>query len=371
MLGFGDLEQYSLLYLKNASLFAFTPIAVYFLYKRALPLRSSIPVLSIFPFMAILINLYPSYEPHHTAILTAVHLPIVLLSVLLYFYGGPSPLTRRGDQRTGTAAGWRSTNTRLNFVRFAGESFIYVILIGLGGLVLIFLTAGTFELIGLDAFPFITAWIAPFGFFGLFTMAAYLVGQKQSLIESIAPVLARIFTPLFLLVLLSLLTAFALTPNQAYENRSMLIWFDVILAIVLGLALYSMSAREIDDSFPPAADQSPDPLGPSRRRADAPRLWDLLTCALILSAVFVDIIALSGIIMRLSAYGFTPNRTAALGENILLLINLILLSLGYLRYILRGQPFRDILVMQMRILPIYPIWALIVIMLFPPFFAFR
>ena len=42
-------------------------------------------------------------------------------------------------------------------------------------------------------------------------VAAYLVERKKGRIETIAPVLARIFTPLFLVVLLSLLVAMLVT----------------------------------------------------------------------------------------------------------------------------------------------------------------
>jgi hypothetical protein len=354
LFGFGDMEAHSLLYLRNASLFAFFPVAIYLIWKRSLPvLRSSLVVL-IFPLSALLINVYPSYEPHHTGFLIGLHVPVVLLFVLMYFFGGPA-IKREGQPFYAT--GWRNPNTRLNFVRFVGESFIYAILIGMGGMVLIVLIGGTFDLIKIDANPFITAWIAPLGFFGLFVVAAYLVIQKKNLIESIAPVLARIFTPLFLLVLISLIIAFLVTPNQAYENRNMLIWFDVILAFVLALTLYSMSSKDFSSNETSVKRQV--------------TFWDFLSFGLIACAIIVDTIALSGISIRLSAYGFSPNRMAALGENIILLVNLVLLCVGYIRYFLQRQSFQEIVVMQMRFLSVYGIWAACVVVLFPLLFGFR
>ncbi|MEA5031746.1 MAG: permease prefix domain 1-containing protein [Sphaerochaeta sp.] len=354
LFGYGDMDVYSLLYLRNASIFAFFPVAIYLIWKRSLPILRSLLVLSIFPSGALLVNVYPSYEPHHTGLLLSLHLPMLLLFVLLYFFGGPA-INREGQPLYAT--GWRNPNTRLNFVRFVGESFIYAILIGMGGMVLIALTTGTFDLIKIDAFPFITAWIAPFGFFGLFIVAAYLVIQKKNLIESIAPVLARIFTPLFLLVLISLIVAFLITPNQAYENRNMLIWFDIILALVLALTLYSMSSKDFSSNNASAKSQI--------------TFWDFLSFGLIISAVIVDTIALSGISMRLSAYGFSANRTAALGENLILLVNLLLLCVGYVRYFLQRQTFQAIVVMQMRFLSVYGVWAACVVIVFPLLFGFR
>lgn len=364
--GYGDIEANSLIYLKNGVIFAFTPVAIYFIWKRSLPVMRSMLVMGVFLVSAMIVNLYPSYEPYHTALLSAMHLPIVLLYLLIYFYGGPSlPKVETAFRSPengfrGKASGWRSANSKLNFVRFAGEAFIYAVLIGLGGLVLLLLTGGTFELIDIDASPFIQSWMAPFGFFGLFTVAAYLVGQKKNLLESIAPVLARIFTPLFLLVVLSLITAFLLTPNIAYENRAVLIWFDIILALIVALTLYSMSAKDFSGSS-----------ASGRSSAGGQKIWDILTLTLAASAVLIDVIALSGIVIRLSDYGFTPNKTAALGENIILLINLVLLTVGYFRYITGRQVFQSIVAMQMRFLKVYAIWAAFVVVVFPLIFGFK
>ena len=96
---------------------------------------------------------------------------------------------------------------------------------------LIGLTIGTFDLIGIDVSNFIGSWVAPFGLFGLCTVAAYLVNQKKHVIESLAPVLARIFTPLFLVVTISLIVAFAINAQAAFENRTLLIWFDVLQSL--------------------------------------------------------------------------------------------------------------------------------------------
>ncbi|MGB4408359.1 MAG: hypothetical protein WBI82_16000 [Sphaerochaeta sp.] len=342
LFGFRDFGTYDILYLKNASLFAFTPVAMYFLYKRKFPPSKTLFVIAYFPLAALLVNLYPYQEPFHTAILTIIHLPILSLLFLLPFYGGPAKIT-----------GWKNLTTRLDFIRFIGEAFIYAILIGMGGMGLILLTMGTFELIKVDASPFVLHWMGPFGLFGLFSVAVYLVDQKKSLIEGIVPVLARIFTPLFSLVLVSLIIAFLTSPNQASENRSMLIWFDVILAFVLALALYSMCSSE----------QKKDTL-------KFP-FWDFMTFVLIVCAVLVDLIALWGILTRLQAFGFSANRTAALGENLLLLSNLIFLVIGYGRYMTKNISFNRIVELQMRFLPLYGVWAAVVVILFPPLFGFR
>ncbi len=328
-------DDNAFIYIVNASLFAFPSVAIYLIWKRSLPLRFMLLAAGVFVAAALLVNLYPSYDPHHTAILTAVHLPIALLLLLGVLYGGP---------------GWRKTGTRLDFVRFAGEVFIYSVLIGLGGAVLIGVSVGVFQFIEVDIEAFIVNWVVIFGGCALLVVAAYLVERKMGRIESIAPVLARLFTPLLLVVLVSLLVAMLVTGRAPSENRELLIWFDLILVLVMGVTLYGMSARD----------------------AETPRnLWDVLVLALVVVALVVDGVALSGIISRLAEYGVSANKLAALGANILLLVNLVLLGIGYVRFIAGRVTYQAIVDVQMRYLPVYAIWAALVVIVFPPLFGFQ
>jgi len=328
-------EDNAFIYLKNASLFALPPVAIYLIWKRSLPVRFMLLAATVFVAAALLVNLYPSYDPHQTAVLIAVHLPIALLLLLAVLYGGP---------------GWRRTGTRLDFVRFAGEVFIYSVLIGLGGAVLIAVSVGVFQFVDIDIETFIVNWVVVFGGCALLVVAAYLVERKMGRIESLAPVLARIFTPLLLVVLVSLLLAMLVTGRAPSEDRELLIWFDLVLVLVMGMTLYSMSARD----------------------AETPRnLWDVLVLALVVVALVVDGVALSGIISRLAEYGVSANKLAALGANILLLVNLVLLGIGYVRFIAGRLRYQAIVDVQMRYLPAYAIWAALVVIVFPPLFGFQ
>ena len=98
-------------------------------------------------------------------------------------------------------------------------------------------------------------------------------------------------------------------------ERDVLIAFDVLLVVVIGLLLYSASAR--------------DPRAP-------PDAFDALQVALLLSALLVDAVALWAIASRITELGFTPNRVAALGENVILLVNLLWSAVLYVRF-LRGR----------------------------------
>lgn len=348
MLGYGDIDEHPLVYQRNAALMAFFPVALYLFWKQPLKQVRSMFAVLLFPVTAVVMNLFPSYEPHHTSVLAAIHLPILLLYVLMFLYGGPSSGNRKKEGPTG----WMSPDNRMDFVRFAGESFIFTVLLGAGGMVLIFLTLGTFEIAGADAQLFVQNWMAPIGFFNLFIVSAYLVNQKKSLIESMAPVLARIFTPLFLLVTSGFIIALFVSQQPVADSRSMLIWFDIVLVFVVALTLYSMSAE-----------------GGERHKNKT--IWDVFSCALIISALIVDTFALSGIITRLQEYGFTANKSAALGENVILFVNLLLLAVGYVRYLVFNRSFRSIVAFQMRFLTVYAVWAVFVVVAFPFLFGFQ
>ena len=136
------------------------------------------------------------------------------------------------------------------------------------------------------------SWVVPCGAVGAVLIAAWLVEAKQSVIENMAPVLTRLFTPLFVLMLLSFLATMLWTGSAIDVEREVLIGFDLLLALVLGLVLYAISAR--DPGAPPGA-------------------FDGLQLVLIAAALLVDALALWAIAARISSFGFSPNRVAALG----------------------------------------------------------
>lgn len=334
-LGYGPTDENLPLYMENLSLFILPSVAIYLIWRRSLGLGFILATGAVLIGAGLLVNLYPSRMPHDTTILIGLHLPVALLLLMGVLYGGP---------------GWRSTGVRLDFVRFAGEVFIYSVLIALGGGVLIAVSVGAFQLLQVDIERVTTDWIVVFGGCALLVVAAYLVERKKGRIEAIAPVLARIFTPLLFGVLVILLVAIIVTGCAPAEDRDLLIWFDALLALVLGMTLYTMSARDAEE------DKS---------------FWDGMVLALVVVALIVDTIALAGIASRLAEYGATPNRLSALGANILLLVNLLLLAIGYARFVFGRLPYQRIVGVQMRYLPVYGVWGALVVVLFPPLFGFR
>ncbi|SCG74959.1 permease prefix domain 1-containing protein [Micromonospora coxensis] len=332
-LGLGE-DDDAAFYARNLSLFALPALAAYFAWQR----RVGLPVVAVlgalFVLGAVAANAYPLDDDAHTLVLTAIHLPLALWLVVGVAYVG-------GD--------WRSDRRRMDFIRFTGEWLIYFALLALGGGVLTLFTVGTFEAIGIDAEGFVSQWLLPCGAMAAVVVAAWLVEAKQSVIENMAPVLTRVFTPLFAATLLAFLVAFIATNNGIDVERDVLILFDLLLVVVLGLLLYAISARDL---------------------TARPGLFDRLQLVLVVSALVIDVLVLLAITGRISEFGFSPNKTAALGENLILLANLgwsAWLFLGFLR---GRMTFARLERWQTRYLVVYAVWAWTVVLAFPPVFDF-
>ena len=327
--------QYQLFYFKNLSFFILPLIALFFLYKNKSNLRMITVVLGIFAGSAILINVYPSYPPNNTEILTALHLPLFLWLITGVAYIGSD---------------WRSSHGRMNFIRFTGESVIYGTLIFCGLIVLALFTQAIFFAIQIDASWFIQNCLIVYGAAAVAMITVYLVETKKSIVENFAPILAKIFSPLFLITMVAFLLVMIVSGKSPFMERDYLIAFDFMLALVLGLVLYTISARN-----------------PHSKNT----LFDYLNLALIVAAMIIDAVALSAILFRLSAFGITPNKLAALGENLILLVNLGGLAWLYCRFFLKKSDFITIENWQTSYLYAYVVWLGIVAFVFPIAFGFN
>ena len=216
-------------YARNLSLFVLPLLTAYFAWKRRLNAGTLRWLAVALVAAAVLANAYPLTPGGHTEVLAALHLPIALwLAVGIAYAGGR----------------WSQVGGRMDFVRFSGELFIYYVLIALGGAVLTGFMAMIFQSIGIDVEPFFESWLLPCGAAGAVVIASWLVEAKQSVIENMAPVLTRLFTPLFAAVLVTFLGTLLWTGRGVDIERDVLIAFDLLLVVVLGLLLYSVSARD-------------------------------------------------------------------------------------------------------------------------------
>jgi hypothetical protein len=322
-------------YIRNLSLFVLPFLAGFFALKRSLAPAGRLWLAAAFAVGAVAVNLMPFAPGGHTEMLAALHLPMALWLAVGFAYA---------------AGRWRDDAQRMNFVRLSGEWFIYYALIALGGGVLMALTALLFSSIGLEPQWLVATWILPCGAVGAVIIAAWLAEAKQGVIENMAPVLTLLFTPLFTLLLLAFLGTMLWTGNVIDVKREVLIGFDLLLVVVVGLILYAISAR--DPGKPPGS-------------------FDALQLLLVICALLVDAFALSAITARISEFGFTPNRVAALGENLILLANLGGSAVLYVRFLTGRARLAALERWQTGYLPVYAAWAWIVVMAFPLVFGFR
>ena len=276
--------------------------------------------------------LSPFPKTSDTRTLALIHLPIALLVVL-----GASYLGRR----------WRAAESWQGYVRFLGESLVYYALLALGGGLLLGLGGALLSMVGVPI-EFLYRWVLPLGVGGALIVAVWLVETKRGVVGSIAPVVAAVFTPLFALLLVGFLVAVAMTGDTG-GSREVLIVVDLVLVVVWALVLFSAASRA---------------EGP-------PRLGDWLQLGLIASALVVDAVVFVAIAGRVGEYGASPNKLAALGENVVLMASLAWsgwLLVGFLR---GRRPVGDVGRWQGWSLAAVGVWAAIVVLVFPVAFGFR
>ncbi|MFE7223885.1 permease prefix domain 1-containing protein [Nocardioides sp. NPDC057577] len=337
-----SLDEFALI--RNVAFVLVPAVAGWLAYKRRVPWRVAAVLTAVAAGLLLVVNLYPfemipwagggGEDPGMTAVLVVIHTPVVLWLLTAVAYAG-------GD--------WRSHGRRMDFVRFTGELAMYLALITAGAGVLIGLSVGVWNLAGFDLEPYLENWILPFGIPGAIMVAAWLVEVKMNVVENIAPVLTKVFTPLALVMLVAMFAVMVLGDSFDAVDRNLLILMDAVLILVVALLLYSISAHN--------------PMEPAG-------VFDWLQLGLVVAALAVDAIALSAMLTRIAEFGWTANKTAALGLNLILLAHLAWtgwLTLGFVR---RTGTFHDVERWQTRYLPVYGLWAAVVVVAFPLIFSF-
>ncbi|WP_084128709.1 permease prefix domain 1-containing protein [Demequina sp. NBRC 110055] len=284
--------------------------------------------------VAALASVYRPGANDDALVTTALHVPVLAWLLVMLAYAG----TR-----------WRETDGLMDSVRFTGEWVIYMVLLGLGGGVLMGIVALACEAAGRDASAFVLEWMLPLGAGGAAVVAAWLVEAKQSVIENMAPVLARVFTPLFAVAFALLLIVVLASGNVAGLSRDLLLVCNVILIIAIGLVLYSLTARDNDGG---------------------PTWFDRVQLALVTGALALDAVALVNVLIRIGDGGWTLNRVVILGLNALLLVNLVVTAWLLVR-LNRAAPgaAHRLERWQTGMLPAYGAWALVVVAVLPAVFA--
>jgi hypothetical protein len=88
------------------------------------------------------------------------------------------------------------------------------------------------------------------------------------------------------------------------------------------------------------------------------------------SALVLDLMVLGTMIARIGDLGFTPNRTAALGLNLVLLVNLAGAAWLSARFLTGRSRLHRLERWQTSYLPVFALWAAAVVVVLPPLFTF-
>ncbi|MBN2859528.1 MAG: hypothetical protein JXK93_04590, partial [Sphaerochaetaceae bacterium] len=225
----------------------------------------------------------------------------------------------------------------------AGETALVAVLAMIGWLVVTGLFSTAMDLFGLESNQIIETWLIPCGFSALVPAAAFVSVKRFREGQSLVQTLCTLFIPILAVLLLVLSVARILTSGNASPDRDLLILIDGILILVISCMLIS----------------------PVRRPKT---VFFYLELILIASALILDLTALISIASRLIASGLTPNKVTALGLNILIFLHLCRLGRAYL---VNTGDNGIILRAKTGFLPLYALWCVLVVYVFPFLFRFR
>ena len=319
---------------RNLGFIVFPFVSAYFVRKQKLNLKSLALPLAVMTLAWIYINLLPDNNLSDTLTLACIHLPLLLWGILGYIFGVAKP---------------KNHEARLAYLNFNGDAVIMGAVLGLSGMILSGITIGLFSLIGLKIEEFYFEYIGLFGLVAAPLIATHLTYTNPQLVNKVPPIVAKIFSPLVLVMLVIYLGAIVYSGKDPYNDREFLLLFNMLLIGVMALIFFWVAES----------------LEEEKRSVGT---WVLLALSVV--TVIVNGIALSAIVFRISEYGITPNRMAVLGINILMLIHLILVSIRLIGTIHGKTEIKEVGMTIVRYLPVYVLWTAIVIFLFPLLFGF-
>lgn len=322
-------------YPRNIGFIIFPALAAYFAWKNKLS-RSKIAFIVGTTFLSLLfINFLPDVNKSDTLLLSCVHLLLFLWSILGFAFVGE---IRNKDEK------------RLSYLKYNGDLIVMTTLILIAGGIMTGLTIGLFSLIGFQIEKFYFENVVLFGLPAAPIFGTYLTQTNPQLVGRVSPVIARIFSPLVLVMLLIYLVAIDYSGKDPYNDREFLLIFNGLLIGVMAIIFFSVAET-------------------ANSTKHGIELWVIFLLSVV--TILVNGIALSAILFRITEWGITPNRAAVLGGNVLILINLILVTVQLFRVLLKKVDLSAVGKAIAFYLPIYCLWTMIVTFLFPLLFGFK
>lgn len=321
-----------LFYTRNIGFITFSMMSIYFAIINKINTKNIIILAAINIVTAVYINTLPPINYSDVLNLATMHLALFLWSLMGYAY---------------IANDYKNLDLRINFLKFNGDLVVLSVLILIAGGILTGITIGLFGLIGLNIEKFYFENIGIFGLAAIPIVGSFLIQNNNALVSKISPLIAKIFSPLVLIMLFIYLISIITLGKDPYNDREFLLIFNILLIGVMALIFFSIAES-------------------SKKEKSSYEIWVLFLLSLL--SIIISIIALSAILFRINEWGFTPNRTAVLGTNILILCHIILVNAKMFKVINNKSKSIEVSYVIARYLPAYTIWTIIVIYLFPLYF---
>ncbi len=320
-------------YQKNGALILFFGMSLFSVLKTGFVKRIHwIWTLLFFIVPTVYINLLPSSEHSDTITLVNLHLALLMWCLYGLIYIGMD----------------YKPHKRMDFIRYNGDLVVLTTIILIAGGIFSGITIGLFSLIGWQIEGFYINFIAVWGLFSAPIVATYIIKNHALVTNKIAPIIANIFSPLVLLMLVVYLISIPFSGKDPYNDREFLLVFNMLLLGVSTIIIFSVSETS-----------------KSRKQSFSKVILFLMASA----ALIINLVALSAIIYRLGEYGFTPNRTAVLGSNIVLFVHLAWITVKLLQVSFKSKDLDEVENAVVLYLPVYAIWTAFVVFSFPLIFG--
>jgi hypothetical protein len=320
---------------KNIPLIIFPILSAYYIWIQKIEFNKIwFPIIAIV-ISAIYVNLIPNYNKSDSAMLVGIHLPMFLWSILGYAYIG---------------AKLNDHPRKIEFLKFNGDLIIMCAIILLSCMVFTLITFGLFELINIKIEENYFKYFAVWWIAAIPMIASFLLQNNPQLISKVSPIIAKIFTPLVFINLLVYLTAVIYTGKYPYNDRNLLLVFNVLLIGVMALILFSVAEA-------------------GKNNKGLFTLYILFGLSFL--TIIINSIALSAISFRILQYGMTPNRIAVLGGNILIFIHLLIVSFKLYKSVRNKAKLEEVEISIAQFLPIYSIWTAIIVFILPFIFHYK
>jgi len=327
--------EQDIFYAKNIGFIVFPALMVYFVWKQHQPLNKLIAPLVISLISALYINLLPAPLKSDSVSQAFFHLPLFLWVIFGYIYIG-------GDIT--------ATGKKINFLRFNGDLLVLSGLMLIAGGLFTAITINLFEVLKVNITTIYFNYFVAIGLSIIPLFAAYLIENNGHIVQKVSPVIARIFTPIVTITLFIYLVTIFFTGTYPTANRDYLLLFNVLLIAVMALILFSLS--EVAKH--------------AQQKSNQIILWVLSVLAIIVNGI-----ALGSILYRINDFGFTPNRLAVLGGDILILVNLLLVSFNLFK-VAKGRVEVEKVESSIALfLPLYFVWTAFVTFGFPILFQYK